>query len=77
MNWYDDAPKIEFYTRSEHIARVPHICARCKQAINVGNRYVRTASKEDGTFDFVKVHIQPMCPDLEARYAKETITLPA
>lgn len=46
----DDAEPCEFVSRTERVARKPHVCSECKAQIVVGERYESVAYKFDGEF---------------------------
>jgi len=53
----DDAPDIRVLWDKRPQARKPYVCARCGDAIEVGQKYASTGIVLDGTFEARKTHL--------------------
>ncbi len=67
-----EAPDIRFLSESTRLARVPHVCDRCKETIEPGNCYQTSKWIEDGKLIVTKSHVGGYrypsgCPKFAAR----------
>lgn len=75
MHWpdnQDQAPDVTTLWQKQPVARKPHLCACCGEAIPPGTHYSSTGMRVDGVFEYQKTHLGAYrypsgCPSIGAK----------